>query len=121
MHVFAIYFMVFGEKNFKVNRRSKDRFHLTCSRKETPSCIFSIRCSMSTNGNVMMRELKQTHSCSLKLRSKLSEKETAQLISSTRFCQLSISNYQYAFPTEIKYDSPIETNEIKISSAYRHK
>ena len=114
-----LYFMVFGEKNFKVNRRSKDRLHLTCSRKETPSCIFSIRCSMSTNGNVMMRELKQTHSCSLKLRSKLSERETAQLISSTRFCQLSNSNYQYAFPTEIKYDSPIETNEIKISSAYR--
>jgi hypothetical protein len=113
-----LYFMVFGEKNFKVNRRSKDRLHLTCSRKETTPCIFSIRCSMS-NGNVMMRELKQTHSCSLKLRSKLSERNTALLISSTKFCQLSNSNYQYAFPTEIKYDSPIETNEIKISSAYR--
>ena len=113
-----LYFMVFGEKNFKVNRRSKDRLHLTCSRKETTPCIFSIRCSMS-NGNVMMRELKQTHSCSLKLRSKLSERNTALLISSTKFCQLSNSNYQYAFPTEIKYESSIETNEIKISSAYR--
>ncbi len=94
-----LYFKKYGEKNFKVKRRDSKHLHLICIRKEP--CIYSIRCSWSQYGHVRMDEVKQTHSCSLQLDRKLSDEDTALLISSSNFCHLSNSSNHFEISPDI--------------------
>ena len=118
-----LYFKKFGEKSFKVNRRDKRRLHLICNRRETPSCKFSIRCSMTTQGSIRMHEMTQIHSCSLQLRSELYKKDTALLVSSTNFCHLSKSSDKYVSSVDINTqeirhaESLINTSELAVGSS----
>ena len=79
-----LYFKIKGERFFKINRRCRDRLHLTC--RQESSCTYSIRCNIGClNERVVLKELKQIHSCSVQSLSKRSKVDTVLYVTSRNF------------------------------------
>ena len=79
-----LYFKIKGERFFKINRRCRDRLHLTC--RQESSCTYSIRCKIEClNERVVLKELKQIHSCSVQSLSKRSKNDTILYVTSRNF------------------------------------
>jgi hypothetical protein len=72
------------DRFFKINRRCKKRLHLTC--RQESNCIYSIRCNIGClNERVVLKELKQIHSCSVQSLSKRSKVDTVLYVTSRNF------------------------------------
>jgi hypothetical protein len=72
------------ERFFKINRRCKKRLHLTC--RQESNCTYSIRCNIGClNERVVLKELKQIHSCSVQSLSKRSKVDTVLYVTSRNF------------------------------------